>query len=132
MKGFVITVDGIIALILALSVFVVINSSVMNARPSALSDAQVKKLSMDSLTILEKSGMLARAVQYNSSSEIVYFASTEFPSTCMKIRISSADGYELSAAREDCSTEGKNLFVGRRSFTEGSNFYIVELHAWER
>jgi len=132
MKGFMITVDGIIALIVALSVFVIINSTFMSAQPSALSDIQLKKFSMDSLTILEKSGMLARAVQYNSSAEIVYFTNTEFPSTCMRINISRADGYALSAARDGCTSEGKNFFIARRTFTDGSNFYIAELHAWGR
>jgi hypothetical protein len=132
MKGFVLTTDGIIALIIALSVFVIINSPAMNQQQTALSNVQLKRLSMDSLTILEKSGMLDRAVQSNSSAEIVYFTTVQFPSKCMKVKITGSGGYGLVAAMDKCQTEASNFFVSKRTFVSGNSFYVAELHAWER
>jgi hypothetical protein len=131
MKGFVITLDSIIAIIISMSMLVLLNSQFLRTNSSAWSDAQVRRLSMDSLTILEKSGALARTVELNSSSELLYFMSSEFPSLCMKIRIDGTGGYTLSAAKAGCSTEGR-FFISRRSFVSGDVFYIAELHTWEK
>jgi len=132
MRGFVITLDSIIALILAISLIIIVGSPVLRVRPSAWSDAQVKRISMDFLTILDKSGALTRAVGQNSSSEIIYFMSTESSSLCMKVRLSGSNGYLLSAEKSGCSGEGTRVFLSRRTFVSGSNFYTAELRTWER
>jgi hypothetical protein len=132
MKGFVITIDSIIALILSISLILIISSPLFKLRSSAWSDMQVKHLSMDSLTILEKSGILARAVEQNSSSELLYFMSTESTPLCMRIKVSGADGYTLYVEKAGCTDEKGKSFLSKRTFISGNKFYTAELHAWQR
>ncbi|QLJ52759.1 MAG: hypothetical protein Sv326_0584 [Candidatus Fermentimicrarchaeum limneticum] len=131
MKGFVLTIDGIIALIVFISLFVIISSPTLRTTSSAWSDVQVRRLSMDSLTILEKNGALGRAVESNSSSELIYFMGSEFTSLCMQITVSEGDSHVLSAVKSGC-VEGRGAFITRRSFVSGDDFYTAELHAWSR
>jgi hypothetical protein len=132
MRGFVITLDSIIALILAISLIIIASSPVLRVRPSAWSDTQVKRISMDFLTILDKSGVLARAVGQNSSAEMIYFMSSESSSLCMKARLSGSNGYIFSAEKPGCDEEGARVFLSKRAFVSGNNFYTAELRTWER
>jgi|GEM_PF-3781335 len=131
MKGFVITIDGIIGLILFLSLFVMINSPAMRVAQSAWADTQMRSVAMDSLVILEKNEMLSRAVQTNSSSELVYFMSTELSSVCVRISI-EGDNYFLSAAKPGCEERKGGFMMARRSFVCNGSFYIAELDVWSR
>lgn len=131
MKGFVITIDSIIALIVTISIITLLSSSVFRLDTSAWSDAQVRHISMDSLAILDKSGILSRAVAQNSTAEIVYFMSTESTSLCMKVKVSGTNGYNLYAEKTGCTDEGSKVFLSRRTFVSGNDFYTAELDAWE-
>ena len=131
MKGFVITIDGIIALIVFVSLFIIISSPALRTAPNSWSDVQVRRLSMDSLAILEKDGALARAVELNSSSELLYFMSSELPSLCMEITVREEGIPVMSAVKSGCVME-QSAFITRRSFVSGGSFYIAELRAWSR
>jgi hypothetical protein len=131
MKGFVVTLDSIIALIVTISLIILVSSPALRVRPSAWSDAQVKRVSMDSLAILDKSGILARAVGQNSTSEIAYFMSTESTSLCMEVKVRGSDGYNLYAEKSGCTNEGMRVFLSKRTLIVGNKFYTAELRSWE-
>ncbi len=131
MKGFVITLDSVIAIIVAISLIIIISAPTLRVRPSAWSGVEAKRFSMDSLAILQKSGVLARAVQTNSTSELLYFMSTESTSLCMRIRISGSNGYGLYAAKAGCTSEASGFSLSKRSFISGGKPYIAEMHSWE-
>lgn len=131
MRGFVITLDSIIALVVAILLIILISSPVLRVSPTAWSDSQVRHTSMDLLAILEKSGILSRAEEQNSTAELLYFMSTESTSLCMKIRLTDSDGYNLSSEKVGCDSEGKRVFLTERTFVDGGRFYTAELRTWE-
>ncbi|MEM3555136.1 MAG: hypothetical protein QXF56_00200 [Candidatus Micrarchaeia archaeon] len=131
MRGFVITIDGIIGLIVFLSLFIVVSSPAMKVTQSAWESAHMRKISMDSLAVLEKSGVLSRAVEANSSSELIYFMSTEFSSVCTQITVEGEE-YMLSVVKPGCEKIQGGFVVARRSFVENGRYYIAEMKVWNR
>lgn len=131
MRGFVLTTDSIVALVLTTSIIIMVNSSFMRVNESAWNDAQVERVSMDSLAVLEKSGALGRAVQQNSSAELLYIMSTENTPLCMVLNMSGGNGYNLSVEKSRCGSESGKVFLSRRTFVAGNNFYTAELQSWE-
>jgi hypothetical protein len=132
MKGFVITLDSIVALLLMLILLLTITSTFSTVSTKSLSDVHLRQISFDTLTILEKSSMLNNAIKSNSSAEISSFLSRETPNNvCMLLKIFRGQEANFIIAKGGCKQKSE-FQLARRSFVVGNDFYFAEISTWNR
>lgn len=134
-KGFVITLDAILALFVLGAMTAMMFWYLSAANYSANGDNYLKELSMDSLTVLEKSGKLASAVDENNLSEIRSFLSNLPRQMCAEILIYRAgENLPVLAAAGDCGGRGNENASVKRGFVVQSEqsqvFYAAEMNSW--
>ena len=132
MKGFVITLDAVLALLLMLTILLTITSTFSKVSSESWGNVHLRQLSFDTLTILEKSNMLNNAIKSNSSAEISDFLSRETPNNiCMVLKIFRGQEANFIIAKGGC--EQKSEFqIARRSFVVDKEFYFAEISTWNR
>jgi len=136
MKGFVISVDAVISLIITFSLLVAINGFFAEARPNSLNDIKLSAVSEDVLAVLEKTGKLENSVKENSNNEIAKYLNKTSLSLCFEINIYDYDHNSSalsSAAKKDCRKTDKMLVIStKRSFFSEEKFYWAEMKSWHK
>lgn len=130
-KGFIFTLDATLAIVLALSVIL---SSMFYLSQSHVSfeKQNLYKLSMDSLAILEKQGVLDRAASTNTTTELQSFLDNLPPNTCAKIELRDDADARLMSVRRSYCTYPEEYYVLRRVFVSEEDIYNAKIEVWYR
>ena len=131
MRGFVISIDALVAVSFFMLAMIVISSQ--SYQPGVPSGIYLKHLSMDIVTVLEKTGRMGTAIDGNLTGlhEII----ERMPrAACMQVSITnSSDGTEASALRTGCtSTAGLDIQVVVRPLQYNGSSYVVRAESWFR
>jgi hypothetical protein len=138
-KGFVISIDALIALVLLLSMLAAATAYYGGIKFEAGSSLALKQVASDSITVLEKSGKLEEAVNTDSVSDIRAFLNRLPGNICGEVSIYSKSGLEnplLLSLRPGCSKNFLDMASVKRSFLARSGgsatAYLGEMKAWYR
>ncbi|MEM3030493.1 MAG: hypothetical protein QXH27_02050 [Candidatus Micrarchaeia archaeon] len=134
MKGFFISLDAVLAVLLA---FLLLATSLLVAgdiKSVAAEEVQLKRVSEDILAVLEKSGRLALTPEAGGASEVteVFLAAPD--SACFRLRVLRASDLKIRRVivRPGCGNPEEFHQVTKRSFVFDRGFYIAELTSWRR
>ncbi len=131
MRGFVITLDAVIAL--SFFLFAMMLMSGQTYQPMAPGSIYLKQLTLDTLTVLEKTGRLSRALDGNDSGvQEVLEASPKL--ACMQLSIIDSTGTTAAAlAKSDCNeTAGIDVQIASRPVLHNGIRYMVKSESWLR
>jgi hypothetical protein len=127
-KGFVITIDAIAALSFMLLSMYFIQSTSFN--PHILKGTQLKALSLDTLSILEKSGRLVEVVDGNSTAARDIFLYTP-EAVCMQLGIAAENGTVVATIdKPGCGGIGSEVQVSYGIFRANNEIYSSSLRSW--
>lgn len=129
MKGYAITLDAVIALSFFMFAMAIITSQ--SYPPSAPSGAYLKQLSLDIMTIVEKTGEVDQALAGNATSMQETLEAMPI-SACMGISIFNAIGdmvvmVQKSGCDENAGTDIQ--IIAKPVFYQGDR-YIVKSESW--
>jgi len=137
-KGFIISLDALLALLLTL---VMIGTSVYylsGTNYDSYNSNYLKEISMDSLTVLEKSGTLEETVKEDSSDELRILLNKLPYQICGELLLfesTDLDNAVIVVSRSDCEKSYLNFASTKRSFVvnDGSvGYYLAEMNTWYR
>jgi len=131
MKAFVITLDAIMALSFFLIVMVVLSSQTY--QPRSPGNIYLKQLSLDTITVLEKTGRIHGALYGNETSNAMQDVIEATPEmACIDIGVyNSSDDLIVSALRSDCTdNEGLDLQTATRPMVFRGQYYIIRTESW--
>lgn len=130
-RGFIITTDATIAV--ALLVIAVILLSTEWFRPLAPDGLYLKQVSLDTLEIIKKDGIAAKAINGNSSAVREVFEAMP-NAVCMELTIDNARTYERVATipRPGCEEYEKALQTIYVPVIYEGNIYVMKLESWHR
>ena len=138
-KGFVISFDALLALLLLMTLLIITTNNLGNISAEANNSILLKEVAMDSITVLDKSGRIEKAIEGNSVSGLRAFLNRLPYSLCADLRIYSESDLSnpvLSVLRPDCKKNFLDSATVKRSavFENGGNAesYLAELRAWYR
>lgn len=131
MKAFVITLDAIMALSFFLIVMVVLSSQTF--QPRSPGNVYLKQLSLDTITVLEKTGRIHGALYGNETANAMQDIIEATPEmACIDIEIyNSSNSLVASALRSDCfDNEGLDLQIAMRPIAFRGQYYIIITESW--
>ena len=131
MKGFIINLDAVVALSFIFFAILIITSQ--SYHPRAPGGIYLKQLTLDTITVLEKTGRVDRAMSGNVSaiSEVVE-ATPKL--ACIAVSIYDSNGLLiLSSTKSDC-TEKTDLDIQTTAglIMYQQNRYVIKTEAWFR
>lgn len=132
-KAFLITVDAILALLVATTFFIYATDTINDVKFDAWRDNHLQRYSMDLLTVLEKSNILETAVVTGDYTNVRYVVSRTSPSICMLLEIKDSDTVVASIEKQDCAPTGKRRLTTRRTFVavgDVTKVYTAKLYSW--
>ena len=127
-KGFVITIDAIAALSFMLLSLYYIQSASFN--PLVLKGTQLKQLSFDTISVLEKSGRLSEVVDGNSTAarEILLYSPE---SVCMQLSIAAENGTVIATIdKPGCKGIGSEVQVSYSLFLHDGDVDSATIRSW--
>jgi len=127
-KGIVLTLDSILALVIAASMIVVMLN--MTESPEYTSKDYLYSYMVDFLTVAEKDLTLRKVVEGNNT-PANDFLHSQPDNLCFNLSIYDEQGNMVYTNSTDCSDKGWNVMV-KRSFLEKTSFYMAELKGWYR
>ncbi len=134
MKGFVISIDGIIALIIAFTMLLVITANFADSKYSSLSEVKLGLISEDILTVLEKSEKLEESVIENQNKEISKYLNKTSNNLCFELSVFDFDNNSSAlsnVSKKGCTKTGSVISIKRSFFvSENEKFYWAEMRAW--
>jgi hypothetical protein len=127
-KGFVITIDAIAALSFMLLSLYFIQS--MGFNPVILKGTQLKQLSLDTLSVLEKTGRLADVVEGNSTAaREILLASPE--AVCMQLAVAAENKTVIATIdKPACGGIGSEVQISYGVFRADDELYSATLRSW--
>lgn len=132
-KAFLITVDAILAIMLASVLFIYATNTIDDVKFDAWRDNHLQRYSMDLLTVLEKSNVLEAAVVTGDYTDVRYVVGKTSPSICMLLEISDGDRIIASIEKQNCAPTGKRRLTTRRTFVavgDVTKVYTAKLYSW--
>ncbi|MFH1663274.1 MAG: hypothetical protein ABH986_00395 [archaeon] len=136
MKGFVISVDAVIALVIAFAMLFSIAVHFNESRLNSLNEAKLALVSEDVLTVLEKNSKLQQAVLQGKNNEIAKYLNKTSQNLCFEINLIDFDNNSsaLSTATKKGCEKGISVISVKRSFfvIEQEKFYWAEIKAWHK
>jgi len=135
-KGFIISVDGMLALAVTLVLFISAAFYLAQVRSEAVSTISLREFSTDLATVLEKSEIFENAVDTGSVSEIRSLVNKMPDAICLEVKIYGSDDLDVADSivlREGCTAIYEEKTSAKRSFfVGGSNpsLYLGEVSAW--
>ncbi len=133
MKGFVISMDAVIGLIISFSLLIAVNGFFAESTFNSFNGAKLNAVSEDILSVLEKSGKLENAVKENKNNEIAKYLNKTSKNLCFEINIYKYESMELisSATKKACKKKEAELIIStKRSFIEKQEIYWAEMKSW--
>ena len=129
-RGFVITIDAIAALSFMLLSLYFIQSTSFN--PQILKGTQLKQLSLDTLSVMEKSGRLGAVVAENSTAAREILLATP-EAVCMQLSIAAQNGTVIATIdKPACGGIGSEVQITYGIFRSGNDLYSGTLRSWYR
>lgn len=128
MKGAVLTLDALLALTMLFVMLLFVSTSVTT---TSVDDVYLKEVSLDVLTLLEKTGAAKEYVDrgdYNIYSIVLLTP----PSVCMTIEFSRlSDGLNVGAIKKPgCEEWGMEYQTTYRTFVSYNVVYLMEMRSW--
>jgi hypothetical protein len=131
MKGFAITLDALIALSLFMMVMILIAGQTY--QPRSPGSIYLKQLTLDTMTVLEKTGRVDAALFGNASQmqEVIEATPTL---ACIHLSITnSSDSIVVSAARNDCNdSTNLDMQVATKPILHQGRHYMLRAESWFR
>ncbi len=128
MKAFIISLDSLVAVsVMFLMLYLMFSQ---DFHPAAPRGVYLKQLSLDALSVLEKSGRLSQMVAGNSTAvrEILGAAPQ---SVCMQVSLADEAGAPLAAAiRPGCGEVGPERQTAATVLSYGGDLYLVRMDSW--
>lgn len=128
MRAFVITIDGLVALSFIFIAMLLLSSQTF--QPSAPRGVYLKQLTLDALTLLEKTDRLAFAVEGDTDgiNELLQ----DLPElACMQMTVTDSHGEQIvNVHRIGCGEHGRELQSAAKPFTHDGERYMVKATAW--
>ncbi len=130
MKAFVITMDALVAISVLFIALLVL--STMTFHPYAPRGVYLKQLTLDTLTLMDKTGKLGPAVEGNSAGiRRLLDATPEL--VCMQVSITdSNDEVIATIPKNNCGETGRELQVATRRFLYSGEPHNVRAQSWYR
>jgi len=127
-RGFVITIDAIAALSFMLLALYFIQSTSFN--PVMLKGTQLKQISLDTMSVLEKSGRLNDLIEWNSTGASEVLLTTP-EQVCMQLTITSMNGTLFTVVdKPGCGGIGRESQVVYGGFRSGGAVFSSTLESW--
>lgn len=130
MRGLVITMDAMIAIVFIFMAALILYSQTFYTY--APRGAYLKQITLDALTVIEKTGGIEVAIEGDSTGvrEVIRTAPQHI---CIQVVINDASGEQVAAIlRGGCSEYGKEVQVAVRPFAYQGQSYSVIAHSWYR
>jgi len=131
MKGFAITLDAVVAMSFVLFAMMIITTQTY--QPRAPGGIYLKQLTLDALTVMEKTGAVDKALDNNASAiQTIVEATPKL--ACMSISILNASGnMTASVVKSDCAeTAGLDMQVSARPVLYQGSMYMIKSESWFR
>jgi hypothetical protein len=130
MRGFAITLDAVVALTFFLLAMVVI--SAQTYQPTAPGDIYLKQLTLDTLTVLEKTGDINSMLGGNSTPAQRLIEATP-KLACIEVSIISGSTQQVVAtvAKSACTqNQGLDIQTVARPMLYNGSEYMIESESW--
>lgn len=129
-KAVVITLESIFALIVTGVILTAIFSYMGRISMDQYNKQALNRIGQDSLTILEKDGLLKEAIETGSLTNIESFLQSLPPPLCERIYLKDSSKNTInSTSKVGCITPRKSAFE-RRSFVANFTPYYAEVEVW--
>jgi hypothetical protein len=131
MKGFAITLDAVVALSFVLFAMMIITTQTY--QPRAPGGIYLKQLTLDAITVMEKTGAVEQALDGNATAmQTIIEASPKL--ACMSVSIMNVSGDVMtSMLKSDCAEiAGLDVEVSARPVLYQGNMYIIKSESWFR
>ena len=115
-NGFLISFDALIALLVLFAMLITATLYFSGSQYSEQNNLILKSTAMDSLAVMEKTGILESAVAKDNSSELRGFLNRLPNSVCSDLRIFSNSDYNnavISVLREGCEKAENSITIKR-------------------
>lgn len=131
MKGFAATLDSVVAI--SFLFFALALIATQTYEPRAPGGVYLKQLTLDTLTVLEKTGRLGSAIDGNESAIPEVLEATPHLS-CVSISIINSTGDEFIYAEKSGCTDSEelDLQVATLPLVHRGEYYIVKSESWFR
>ena len=126
-KGFVFTLDAILAILATVVILISIYSILSNV--NTVNNDDLHKITLSSLAILEKNNYLSNGVNGNFSN-INNFLNSLPSQICANISLYNVDNNIINSNKKNGCSSSDNLVVGRRVFVSDYNVYYAKMEAW--
>jgi hypothetical protein len=128
MRGFVITFDAAVAVL-----FIFVAAAFLFSQsfePNAPRGVYLKQLTLDALTVMEKTGRLDRAIDGNSTAVLEVMGATP-DLACMQITIGDSVGNTVATiTKVNCGEVGRELQTAAMPMVHNGNSYMVRAQSW--
>jgi len=129
-KAIIFSLDAIFAIIIAgimiLACFFYLSKTTTNI----YQNQDIYKISLDSLTILEKDDTLKTAVETNNTATLQLFLNSLSDQFCGNITVyTSSSSAVLSAQKTDCTAKNEST-IAVRNFIANNSIYYAKMGAW--
>jgi hypothetical protein len=127
-KGFVITLDAIAALSLMLITLYFVQSAKFD--PVALKGTELKQISLDTMTVLEKSGRISEVFFVNGTSVSEVLTATP-PQVCMELTVTAENGSVVTVLdKPGCGQAVSESQYVYGAFRAGGVVFSSTLKSW--
>ncbi|MEK6982265.1 MAG: hypothetical protein AABX38_05015 [Candidatus Micrarchaeota archaeon] len=132
-KGFVLTIDAIMALLFMLVAIAIIFSYNLSAKQFG-KDIYLTEVSFDTLSVLEKQGLFDKLITLGNDSAILDALSLTPVSVCTDLKIIQLQNNSVVSITSEtgCGNSTSVYAISRRSFISNSTIYLGELRSWYR
>lgn len=128
MRAFVITFDSLIAVSFLFIAALLVATTTF--QPYAPRGVYLKQLTLDVLTVMEKTGSFGIAIDGNSSAMRQVLRATPEPA-CIQVTISDDNGNELATLTKlDCGAFGRELQTAAMPFVHDGDLYMAKAQSW--
>ena len=127
-KGFVLTMDAMVALILAAIFFTMIMYFV--TAPKIKTEEYLYMVGGDFLTVADKEGSILSAVAGNTAA-VDDFIDMMPDNICINLTVTNSSGYLFYKNDNGCKQSTKHVLVGR-TIVNSTDDYIANVRVWYR
>jgi len=127
-RGFIITFDALLAVSLLFVAALIMYTQTF--QPVAPRGVYLKQVTLDVMTVMEKTGRIGIAIDGNSSAVREIMEATG-ESVCMQLTLKSSNGTSIATiSKTGCSDYGKELQVAIQPVFYNGNSYIAKAESW--
>ncbi|MBW2984326.1 hypothetical protein KY361_04380 [Candidatus Woesearchaeota archaeon] len=130
-KGIIFSLDAILAVIIAGVMILACFFYLSHTSTNLYQNQDIYKISLDSLTILEKDNTLKTAVETNSTTTLQLFLDSLPAQLCGDITVyTSSSSAVLSAQKTGCTAKNESTIAVRSFVANNFNVYYARMEAW--